>query len=135
MDVMELRRRIITQMTGISFVGIKQSSVTMSERSNSITFPVIDKPWGFLIARSSDGPRRTNVATRVSGIWTEYNGGGYVGGRHTMTRANGSFDHYAIAASAIVYDDAGKTFTVTISSSGAFDDGETYYLWYFTVPF
>ena len=117
-------------------VGIKQAIVTMGESTNSITFPVESKPWGILVARSTDDSiYGLVVVTRVSAIWTEYSGGSYVGGRYTITRSNGVFDHYAILATGFAYDDTNKTFTITVASGINFVEGETYYLWYFTIPF
>lgn len=112
---------------------IRQSIVTIDNNTTTITFPVISKPWGFLISCNNDDNTTKIGVKRISGMWSEYGSGGYIGGRFAVTRGN-TYDHYNLPNTSIVYDDNAKTFSITVNS-GSFYSGETYYLWYFTIPF
>lgn len=134
MDVMELRRGLMMGMAGNTLVGIKQSISVPTENSNTITFPVESKPWGLLVACRTDEPLSSGTkVVRVSAIWSDYGGGAYVGGRFAVRRMANP-DHYALNSPAFVYDDNSKTFSITVTA-GEFSASETYYLWYFTIPF
>lgn len=134
MDVMDARRRLLMIGGLSSLVGIKQVEVVVSTSGTTLTIPVPEKPWGFLLACDNDGVAGRNTTTRASAIWSNYNGGNYVGGRYAITRGNGSPDHYAFPTGSPVYDDQAKTLTLN-TTSGYFTSGDKYYLWYFTIPF
>lgn len=133
MDVMT-RRRQLMGMAGNTLVGIKQSIAVPTENSATITFPVESKPWGLLVACRTDEPLASGTkVVRVSAIWSDYGGGTYTGGRYAVRRLANP-DHYGLNNSAFVYDDNSKTFSITVTT-GAFSASETYYFWYFTIPF
>ena len=115
------------------FVAINQS-VAVGDGSGSITFTVNSKPYGFLLSCDNDDSVTGLVTKRAGGMWTDYGGGQYVG-RYCVMR-NATPDYYNLATGQVVYDDTAGTLTVTPSASGnQFEIGETYYLWYFTIPF
>ena len=70
--------------------------------------------------------------TAACGIWSEYQGGQYVGGRATGRLQNNNEDHWQIAPNNIVYNSTNNTFTVTTGSPVWFVGGRTYRLSYYT---
>ena len=112
---------------------IRHSIITMTESSTTITFPVLSKPWGFLISCDNDDAYNGSQTKRVSGMWSEYNGGVYIGLRYAVVR-NANYDHYALANDNVQYDDINKTFSITVVGH-PFTANTTYYLWYYTLPF
>ena len=113
------------------YVGIRQAEA-VGDGTKVISFPVVGKPYGFLV--SCDNDDIDSSVKRASGLWTEYNGGQYVGGRYTISTSSG-YDHYNLANAYINYDDEQKTLTLNTTAATPFKNGVTYYLWYFTIPF
>ena len=116
-----------------SFLHEAKSSVASS--SETISFNVISRPLGLLVACQSKEAYAETPWTilTVSAIYSDYQGGAYFGGRFNAIRyADNLQDNWQITNTGFAYDDNTKTFTITKSSSyyGRFASDREYYMWY-----
>ena len=111
----------------------KVSEVKLSERGTSLSVPVESRPWAFILWRDSDGGLAGytgRVVTRLTGMWTLYNGGTYAGGRACVSGNSSNPDHYSYTG--ISYDDTTKTLNFT--GTQMFSSDLPYTLIYMTAP-
>ena len=112
--------------------GCKVSQVKLTARNASLSIPVESRPWAFILWRNSDKELEGytgRVVTRITAMWTLYNGGNYAGGRACIATPSG-VDHFSYTG--ISYDDTNKTLDFT--GSFMFANDLPYTLFYMIEP-
>lgn len=122
--------------TKIPVYEIYQSTVVCNEdNTQSISFPVENKPDAFIIGvmDTSNGTVSPGFygCTAACGIWTNFQGGQYVGGRATGMLPTGGEDSWQVKVENINYDINTNTFTLNTGSPVRFVAGWTYRLSYY----